>query len=127
MYVDSNARSLFRLILAIGFCAFGHAQEPTTLNFSVNGLSISVDRHTGSLLRLDYPATGVILDAPPQKAGLLDLAYPIDSFVPMRLASRFSRTKVTKEGNGGVIITWDSLGPSRDNFALPRGNVYAQE
>lgn len=91
----------------------------------LNGLEVGVDEQTGSLVYLSYPATGVILEAAPEKAGLIDLAYPVDSFTPMRLASRFSRARVTKEDNG-IVITWDSVGPSRSNFTLPAGKVTAR-
>jgi len=92
---------------------------------TLNGLELGVDDQTGSLIYLSYPATGRILESAPDSAGLLDLAYPVDSFVPMRLASRFSKARVVK-GINGVTIIWDALGPSRSNFPLPSGKVSAQ-
>jgi len=93
--------------------------------FTLNGLELGVHDQTGNLIYLSHPATGRILESAPDSAGLLDLAYPVDSFAPMRLASRFSKARVMK-GTNGVTITWDVLGPSRSNFPLPSGKVSAQ-
>ncbi len=97
----------------------------TVIRADLNGLSIGIDDQTGSIVYLAYPATGVILDATPEVGGLLDLAYPTDSFPAMRLASGFSKARVVK-GDGVVTIHWDQLGPSRSNLPLPRGGVQAE-
>jgi hypothetical protein len=109
----------------ITVCTSAWASQHGTLKVTLNGLEMSIDRETGSLLLLSSSPTGTLLEASPEKAGLIDLAYPVDSFTPMRLASRFSRAEVTQDGNS-VVITWKALGPSRSNLALPAGNVYAQ-
>jgi len=92
---------------------------------TLNGLSISVDEQTGCLLELSYPSTGMILQAKPDSGGLLDIAYPVDGFQPIRLASRFSNAKLTK-GENEVTIFYEKLGPSRTHVSLPEGNVKAR-
>jgi len=123
--VYSIARWLARLSCIPLMLSMSWAVETGVYRTLLNGLDVGVDEQTGSLVYLFYPATGAILEAAPEKAGLIDLAYPVDSFTPMRLASRFSRAHIAKEGNG-IVITWDSLGPSRRNFMLPTGKVSAQ-
>jgi len=100
--------------------AWAAGPRPTTVR--LNGLDLAIDEATGSLVELAFPAIGTILKAEPQNASMLDVAYPIKAFPPLRLASRFSKATVTKQANG-LTITWDSLGPSRTNFALPSGKV----
>jgi hypothetical protein len=101
------------------------AEQPSTVNITLNGLQVKVDAQTGSIVYLHYPATGVLLNSSRASSGLLDLAYPVKAFSPLRLASRFSTARVTKEANG-VRISWDALGPSRNNVPLPAGKVSAQ-
>ena len=120
-----NARLVIRLGLAISLGISTWASEPNVLKVTFNGLDISIDRETGSLLQLSSSSTGVILKTPPETAGLVDLAYPLESFTPMRLASRFSRAEVAQEKNQ-VVITWRALGPSRSNVTLPDGKIFAQ-
>lgn len=110
-------------LLSAGFVRA--AQPASTVNITLNGLQIRVDARTGSIVYLYYPATGVILKAKRASAGLLDLAYPVKAFSPLRLASRFSVARVTKESNG-IKISWDALGASRNNVPLPAGKVSAQ-
>jgi hypothetical protein len=102
------------------------ARDPdVVLKLSLNGLDIGLDRQTGSIVKLAYPATGTILEGPRESAGLLDMAYPVQEFVPLRLASRFSKASIEIDKNG-AIVTWDPLGPSRTNFKLPDGKVIAR-
>lgn len=118
-----KARPVIRLGLAISLCISAWASEPNVLKVNFNGLDIGIDRETGSLLQLSSSSTGVILKASAETAGLVDLAYPVESFIPMRLASRFSRAEVAQEKNE-VVITWNALGASRSN--LTDGKIYAQ-
>ncbi len=96
-----------------------------THRLRINELDLGVDEKTGALIYVAYPATGVILESPADAAGLLDLAYPTRSFIPLRLASRFSQARVTADG-GGAVITWEALAPSRTNVPLPNGKVFAE-
>jgi hypothetical protein len=101
------------------------AANESVLKTRLNGLDLWLDRETGSLVYLASPATGVLLEGTGEQSGLLDLAYPTNEFAPLRLASRFSKAQVLHENNR-VIIKWEALGPSRDNFPLPAGHVSAQ-
>ncbi|MHC4124389.1 MAG: hypothetical protein ACYSSI_12510, partial [Planctomycetota bacterium] len=92
---------------------------------TLNGLSISVDEQTGCLLELSYPSTGVILKAKPDSGGLLDVAYPVEAYIPLRLATRFSKARLVQEKDG-LRIVWDQLGPSRTHVSMPEGKVKAE-
>ena len=62
-----------------------------------------------------------MLRTTPEYASILDLAYPVPQFEPLRLASRFSAgTQITKAADQ-VTIHWDRLGASRTAFAVPGG------
>lgn len=87
---------------------------------TLNGLQVSIDAESGSILRLSYPGPGNLLEALPERAGLVDLAYPIEAYDPLRLASRFSEGAKVQKTADGVTITWDRLGMSRP-FDLPGG------
>lgn len=84
---------------------------------TLNGLEITLDRQTGSILRLKHAGPGVILETTAGAATLIDLAYPIPQFEPLRLASRFSTGARISEAADQVTVRWDKLGPSR---ALPQ-------
>ena len=107
--------------LIVASCPVVAETHTTTLN----GLEIGVDKATGSIVRLACAPTGVMLQAQPGSAGVLDLAYPIPQFVPLRLASRYSGARILSEPKALTII-WDKLGPSRDSLQMPEGNVSAQ-
>jgi len=92
---------------------------------TLNGLSVSIDEQTGCLLELSYPSTGVILQAEPDLGGLLDVAYPVEEYIPLRLATRFSKASFVQEKDGLRII-WDQLGPSRTHISMPEGKVKAE-
>ncbi len=63
-----------------------------------------------------------MLEADPEYAGIIDLAYPVAHFDPMRLASRFSEKPEINRTENGLTITWQKLGGSRKKFEQP-GNV----
>ena len=115
------------LVLAAGILvavstAGADARGKTTI--ALNGLIVDVDEESGAVVGLSHPATGVILRARGGDGGLIDLAYPVECFVPMRLASRFSKARVITEADG-VNIHYDPLGPSRTHCPLPDGMVKA--
>ncbi len=111
-------------IFLVAILLMGRSAHCQTLKVELNGLEIGIDQQTGSVVSLGSSATGVILRTAAESAGLLDLAYPVDSFAAMRLASRFSKARVIKQGSG-VEIRWERLGASRPNLALPAGKVVA--
>lgn len=92
----------------------------------LNNLEIGIDSNTGSIVSLSSLYTGSILRATPDSSGLLDLAYPVESFTAMRLASRFSKAQITQPSSGEVDIKWEGLGASRPNLKIPSGKVAAQ-
>lgn len=95
-----------------------------TVSQNINGLQITLDSDSGSILRLAYSGPGVMLESAPNRASIIDLAYPIKAFEPLRLASRFSiGAKITTNADS-ISIHWDKLGPSRTNFFVA-GNVSA--
>ncbi len=99
--------------------------EETVYKCQLNGVNLWFDHQTGSLLYLSFPSTGVVLEATRERSGLLDIAYPIRQFTPLRLASRFSMAEVIPEEKS-VSIRYESLGASRTNFPLPEGRVSGQ-
>ncbi|MFN0172886.1 MAG: hypothetical protein ACKV22_41435 [Bryobacteraceae bacterium] len=89
---------------------------------TLNGLEIGLDENTGGILSLRYPKAGSMLEADSASAGLIDLAFPLADYVPMRLATRFSRA-VFQEIDHGITITWPELAPSRTHVKLPGGSA----
>src|SRR6266511_6473690 len=90
-----------------------------------NGLKVGIDEASGSLIRLEFPGVGVMLEAPPGRAGLLDVAYPLPEFVAMRLGSTYSAARIER-GDGAIKIVYVPLGASRANVKLPEGAVGAE-
>jgi hypothetical protein len=99
--------------------------EENRFKININGMDLWFDRQTGSLEYLASPATGVLLDGTQQRSGLLDVAYPTKEFTPLRLASRFSKAQLLRDGNA-LTIEWETLGPSRSIFPLSEGRVSAR-
>lgn len=79
----------------------------------LNGLELSFDAQTGCLVEMSCPGVGTVLDAERGRASVLDLAYPIPAFEPLRLASRYSKDAQIEVTKRKVTITWDQLGMSR--------------
>jgi hypothetical protein len=87
-----------------------------TIEATLNGLKITLDEQSGSIVGLEYPGPGKMLTAKPETAGLIDLAYPIPEFEPLRLASRFSTGARIEKTADAVVISWDNVGASRPYF-----------
>jgi len=113
------------LFCAVMFLSLVMRAQAEVVNVRLQGMEIGIDEETGSLVSISSPATGLLLQAPPEAAGLLDLAYPVSSFAAMRLASRFSKAHVVQRSPDEVLIEWSKLGASRPNLALPGGSVSA--
>jgi hypothetical protein len=119
MLSDHHRRRAKLKLIAIACTAFLTAVLTTntaiaaTSDVTLNGLHVSVDNDTGSILRLAYDGPGTILEQSPQRAGMIDLAYPIDKFEPLRLASRFSHGAQVKVQTGSLTVEWNHLGASR--------------
>ncbi len=96
-------------------------QEPAqaAVTATLNGTKLVFDAQTGSITSLGYPGPGTMIEATPKKASLLDLAYPVKDFEPLRLASRFSTGASIDIQSDQVTVRWNRLGPSRSAFAQP--------
>jgi len=114
------------LLGAIGWAQAGEPQPkgPATRVVTLHKIEIELDGRTGSLLRMRHPGPGTVVHTTAEHASLLDLAYPIEAFEPLRLASRYSREAKIAQSAGQVSVHWDRLGPSRSAFDLP-GHVSA--
>ena len=86
----------------------------TPVKANLNGLDLIFDSETGSLLQMSYPGPGKMLETSPERASLVDLAYPVKEFEPLRLASRFSRGAKVQISDQEVVIRIENLGASRD-------------
>ncbi|MHB1001323.1 MAG: DUF6259 domain-containing protein [Armatimonadota bacterium] len=84
-----------------------------TVNVSLNGLELTFDSQTGSIIKMEYPGPGIMLDTDSNQAGLVDVAYPIETFEALRLASRYSSGADIKKTDDSVTIHWSKLGPNR--------------
>lgn len=118
--------SLSALIAPLPFASQSHGQEASkVVKTTLNGANLVFDAQTGSLVSLSYPGPGTMIDATPEKASLLDLAYPVKDFEPLRLASRFSKEASIDVQSGQVTVRWNRLGASRSIFE--RAGVVAAE
>src|SRR6476620_6724042 len=102
-----------------------HAQQTSgVVEATLNGFQFVFDEQSGSILRMSYPATGVMLETTPDSAGIVELAFPVKEFEPLRLASRYSNNARITKGKDVITIQWDQLGASR-SFARFQGKVNA--
>lgn len=98
--------------------------DSTSVVTTINGMQITIDSNTGSILRLTYPGPGTMLESAPEAASIIDLAYPVKDFEPLRLASRYSDKAKITTGTDSVTIHWDKLGLNRTGFSVS-GSVAA--
>jgi hypothetical protein len=118
-----TVRQIFASI-AGALAALAMPASGETVLQNINGLQITIDSNTGCLLGMACFGPGAMLKSVVDRASIIDLAYPVKSFEPLRLAPRFSTgAKITRSADT-VTIHWDTLGPSRTNFPIP-GNVCA--
>ena len=119
----SVAASLVAVFLLGGRMAIGLAAE-NEVSATLNGLKFTLDGRSGAIRRLEYPGPGTLVDAEASEAGLVDAAYPIPEFEPLRLAARHSSGATIEKSAGRVVIRLAKLGPSRGNFTV-EGEVSA--
>ncbi len=118
-------RKIYYTVFFIAVIGVLKAQSPKdVITATLNGLEFIFDRQSGSILSISYPATGVMLHTTSDSAGIVDVAYPVKEFEPLRLASRYSKNAEITKGKGVVTIYWPELGASR-SFAKYEGKVSA--
>ena len=111
------------VIIAAAAILATSASAAKTVDATLNGLQLTIDADSGSILKMAYPGPGTLLESSPDNASILDAAYPVKQFAPLRLSSRFSKNAKIEKTEDEVKISWDRLGASR-NFDLP-GKVSA--
>jgi hypothetical protein len=97
--------------------------EPDEIKVVLNGLEIVLDGNTGAIRKLSCPGPGALLEADGGEAGLVDVAYPIPEFEPLRLAARHGAKASIRRTDREVAIAIPSLAPSRP--LLPAGEGVA--
>ncbi len=100
-----------------------NARPPET-RAALNGLEIVLDGDTGAIRRLSCPGPGTLLDAERAEAGLVNVAYPVPEFEPLRLAARDGARASIRRTDREVVIEIPSLAPSRPGMPV-RGSVSA--
>ncbi len=95
----------------------------SVIEAELNGLKITLDADSGVIVKLESPGFGTLLQSAPERGGAIDLAYPVERFEPLRLASRFSHGAKISRDKDSLTIAWQKLGASR-HFDLP-GSVSA--
>ncbi|MCC6728045.1 MAG: hypothetical protein IT208_01775 [Chthonomonadales bacterium] len=100
----------------MGGGSMGTADDMTTV--TLNGLQIALDSRTGAIRHMAYQGPGELLDADAGEAGLVDAAYPIETFEPLRLSARHARSARIERSPDRVVVRIDALGPSRDGMAI---------
>ncbi|NLI00459.1 MAG: hypothetical protein GX446_13320 [Chthonomonadales bacterium] len=114
-----------RAYVALGMLLGGTAMaNADTVSANLNGLTITFDRTSGAIVRMEYPGPGVLLDAGTDEAGLVDMAYPLPDFEALRLRARCSTGAVIEQEPDRVTIRIPAVGASRAGFS-PEGAVAA--
>ena len=123
LYFASGKRTIVWGMLVLGWwlgvAGFAIAARADTsfkadnFEFTLNGLHFTIDRNSGSIVRLGLSGVGVLLETSPDSASIIDMAFPVKEFEPLRLAARFSQNAKIEKTTDGVIVSWDSLGASR--------------
>lgn len=126
--MSSAVHRVYLLLASVGLAATAALADGPggqAVIAKLNGLEITFDGPTGSIVRLKQPGPGVVmLETTAEAATLIDLAYPVPQFKPLRLASRFSSGAKIVKTDGQVTVRWDKLGSSR-SFVKTPGNVSA--
>ena len=108
---------LVQLLCLLTIVEAARGAEGSVCKTRLNGVDLWLDRETGSIVNLSSPATGVLLEATRERSGLLDVAYPVSEFTPLRLASRFSNMRAPMAVNRKV--GWS---PNADDSSLSRSS-----
>ena len=113
------------VLLSIRLVAGVEAGGPQrVVTATLNGVQIVCDARTGGIVSMASPGIGKVIDVPAGEAGMVDLAYPVPDFEPLRLASRFSRHAEITTTDQRLTVHWRKLGASRVAHE-PAGRVAA--
>lgn len=113
-----------RWLVFLALAVSGAAAHAQVRRIRLNGLDLAVSERNGGLIQLGMPGGPSFLQAAEGSAGLVDVAYPVESMALLRLGSANSRAAVQRESNG-VTVRWDGLGPNRAG-RQPPGKVVAE-
>lgn len=118
-------KKFYWFLVFTGIVTTAFVQEKSGIvEATLNGLHFEFDASSGSILKMSHAATGTILHTSRDSAGLVDMAFPLPEFEPLRMASRYSKNaKITKDANS-VTIYWDEVGASR-TFPKYSGKISA--
>lgn len=112
------SRLLLGLLIATPLSGAATMATPAeTVSADLGGLQLVFDARTGGLLKMSGPGAGLMLDAPASEASLLDVAYPIPDFEPLRFGARFSSGAHIEATSSSVVIRWERLGASRSKWS----------
>ncbi len=101
-------------LLGFSVSAFGSQQNKgDTVTAKLNGLQVLFDSNTGAILKMSHEGPGVFLETTNDRASIIDLAYPLEDFEPLRLRAKDSSGAVIIQKEKSVSITWPQLGLSR--------------
>jgi len=115
-------RVLLGVVLFLG--GMGTARA-ATVSASLNGLKITLNKSSGAILRLEYPGVGLLLEADAGEAGLVDAAYPLPEFEPLRLNARCSSGAEINQTSERLTVRIAALGATRSGFVVD-GQVSAE-
>src|SRR3954471_10512860 len=102
-------KSWFTGFLLLIISASRAQQSADVVKATLNGLEFVFDAQSGSIVGLQHAGTGTMIRTSPDSAGMIDLAFPVREFEPLRLASRYSKNARITVVPGTVTIHWDEL------------------
>ncbi|MBN1491276.1 MAG: hypothetical protein JXA69_15290 [Phycisphaerae bacterium] len=105
------------MMLVCAFLGTTPVSAEGVVEANLNGLTLVLDADTGSIVEMSYPGVGKMIDTPAARASIIDMAFPIKEWEPLRLASRYSSGARIEKTANRVTITWDVLGASRRRTA----------
>lgn len=118
-------KKFFLFIFLLGGLTSTFSQQKTDIvEATLNGLRFEFDASSGAILKMSHAATGTILHTSRDSAGLVDMAFPLPEFEPLRMASRYSKNAKIITSENSVTIHWDELGASR-TFPKYSGKISA--
>lgn len=116
---------IIRIFFVLSFSLIVLHTAPAAVKIELNNTQIDLDEHTGGILRMQHGGPGVIVQSDVDHAGMIDMAYPVEHFEPLRLANRFSTISAIEASENQVRILYDNIQPSRAWYHMD-GRVCAE-